>query len=85
MCNTSPEKWQWQHMYEVRVVQLQIKEFCVCVCLVFVSACLFVVQLKSVCPYQCSGLEEITEQKTMGGLVWLGFNWWNNEPLQHRV
>lgn len=44
-------------------------EFCVCSCLVFVSGRLFVVKLHSVCPYQCRGLEEITEQKTMGGLV----------------
>lgn len=41
-----------------------MNQFCVCsVCLVFVAACLFVVGLKSICPYQCSGWEEITEQK----------------------
>lgn len=51
-------------MNEVRVVEVQVKQFCVCsVCLVFVVACLFVLRLKSVCPYQCSGCEEITEQK----------------------
>lgn len=80
------KKWRWQHTNEVRVVQLQVKDFYVySVCLVFVTACLFVVKLKSVCPYQCSGLEEITVQKTMGGLVWLDVNWSNNEPLFYRV
>lgn len=29
----------------------------------FVTVCLFVMRLKSVCPYQFSGWEEITEQK----------------------
>lgn len=37
--------------------------FCLFSVCLFVAACLFVVRLKSICPYQCSGWEEITEQK----------------------
>lgn len=58
MYNDSHPKYQ--HMKEVRVVQLQV------LCLFrldFVTVCLFVMRLKSVCPYQFSGWEEITEQK----------------------
>lgn len=60
ICNMSYPKYK--HINEVRVVQLQVKQFCVCcVCLEFVAACLFVMRLKSVCPYHFSGREEITE------------------------
>lgn len=54
----------YAHMQYVlhKVVQQQVKQFCVCrVCLEFVTACLFVMRLKSVCPYHFSGWEEITE------------------------
>lgn len=47
-----------------KVVQQQVRQFCVChVCLEFVAACLFVMRLKSVCPYHFGGWEEITEQR----------------------
>lgn len=55
---------KYQHINEVGVVQVQVKQFFVCsVWLEFVTACLFVMRLKSVCPYQFIGWEEITEQK----------------------
>lgn len=60
MCSLS--KLKYQHMNEESCTAGS--ETFLCVLFVeFVTACLFVVRLKSVCPYQFSGWEEITEQK----------------------